>query len=223
MDSAFEDGVYKRMEPILRKVAEVSVDLEDLESHLNIVDKKVQTVLEEQVSAQTSTEIEKNLAPGTSIAFVVKAVFMVVITMAGFLFMLEYPFGINHYLTLIFYVLWWIFITSEFKVFDNNTAWASIIAPILLVPVGIMLLDAIWDVNVATGAFYAILALYALLYYLWAVYETKGTLPLSGPNTQNLGVVTNSLETDQAELGFIRGFFGGIKSAFLDFLGFRRK
>jgi hypothetical protein len=35
------------------------------------------------------------------------------------------------------------------------------------------------QINNVVALFYALLALYASLYFSWAVYETKGTLPLS--------------------------------------------
>lgn len=220
---AFEEGMYKRIEPILRKVAEVSVDLEDIENHLDLVDKKVQTVLEEQVNAQKSVEVEKKIALGTSIGFAIKAILLVVVTMSAFSLMMYTPTGQVHYITLIFYLLWWLLISSEFKLYDRNTALMVLVAPILLVPVGVMTLDAFMQINSTIAIFYAGLGLYALLYYLWAVYETKGTLPFSGPDLQNLDKSNGSSEDLIPKVGFLRAIFGIVKTSFSGFLGFRQR
>ncbi len=181
VSSAFDEGVYKRLEPVLRKVAEASVKMEDLDTRLNMIDRKVQMVIDEQVKTEKSprSEVEKAIAPGTSIGFAVKTVFLTIITMSGFLFMIYTSIGAVHFATLAFYILWWLLITSEYELFDNTTAWVIIFVPILIVPVGFMILDAFMEINNVIALFYAFLALYAFLYYSWAVYETKGTLPFN--------------------------------------------
>jgi len=181
VSSAFDKGIYTRLEPVLRKVAETHVEMEDLESHINRIDRKVQTVIDEQVKAEKSprSEVEKAIAPGTSMGFVVKTIFLTIITMSSFMFMISTSIGATHFATLLFYLLWWVVITSEFKLFNNTAAWMIIFVPILLVPVGFMILDAFMQINNVVALFYAFLALYAFLYFSWAVYETKGTLPFN--------------------------------------------
>ncbi len=179
VNSAFDEGIYSRLEPVLRKVAETHVEMEELESRLNRIDHKVQTVIDEQVKAgeSPSSEVERVVAPGTSMRFVIKTIFLTIITMSGFLFMISTSLGAIHFATLLFYILWWLLISSEFKLFDNTTAWLMVFVPILLVPTGFMILDAFLGINNVIAFFYACLALYAFLYFSWAVYETKGTLP----------------------------------------------
>lgn len=99
--------------------------------------------------------------------------------------MIEVNLGGIHYLTLAFFVLWWALITSEFRLFSNSVAWLTVFASILSVPVTFMLLYILFSTifpigvseNVTICIYYAFLWLYALLYFSWAVYETKGTLP----------------------------------------------
>ncbi len=179
VSSAFDEGIYSRLEPVLRKVAETHVEMEELESRLNRIDHKIQTVIDEQVKAgeSPSSEVERAVAPGTSMRFVIKTIFLTIITMSGFLFMISTSLGAVHFATLLFYILWWLLISSEFKLFNNNAAWVMVFVPILLVPVGFMVLDAFLGINNVIALFYAILAFYAFLYFSWAVYETKGTLP----------------------------------------------
>lgn len=181
VSSAFDEGIYTRLEPVLRKVAETHVEMEDLESRLNRIDRKVQTVIDEQVKTGKNphSEVEKAIVPGTSMGFVVQSIFLAIITMSGFLFMISTPPGPTHFATLAFYVLWWLHISVEFKLFDNSVVWVMVFVPILLVPVGFMILDAFLQINTAIALFYALLALYAFSYFSWAVYETKGTLPFN--------------------------------------------
>jgi hypothetical protein len=181
VNSAFDEGIYTRLEPVLSKIADASVEMEELGGRLNKIDHMVQTVIETQVKTGKNQEIglEKAIAPGASMVFVIKTIFLTIITMSGFLFMIYTSIGAVHFATLAFYVLWWVLLTSEFKLFDNIAAWMLVFIPILLVPVGFMILDAFIEINNVIALFYVLLALYAVLYFLWAVYESKGTLPFT--------------------------------------------
>ncbi len=184
VNSAFDEGIYARLEPVLRKVAETHVEMGGLESRLDIIDRKVQTVIDEQVNLESQLEVEKAIAPGTSMGFIIKTILLALITMSGFLFMISTSIGYAHFATLLFFILWWLLISHEFKLFNNSAAWVMIFAPILSVPVGYMILD--WNLglnpNNLVALFYLCLVLYVFLYFCWAVYETKGTLPFSSLN-----------------------------------------
>ncbi|MDY6965993.1 MAG: hypothetical protein SVM80_08510 [Halobacteriota archaeon] len=243
-DYAFENGVYRRMEPVLRKVAEVEVDISDLETKISVIDKKVQAILDEQIKAQEGPEVERMIISGTSTAFAIKTIFMVIITMSGFFYMIEFPFGMAHYTTLVFYILWWLFISSEFDLYSKTTSWLVLCIPILLVPVGIMILDIVYfEITEVIGLFFVGMGLYALLYYLYALYETKGTLPFSSLDIEDLreSVETNqegyqnemmgldlrvsvkSHEDNPKKIGFMRGLFGNMGRNLADFFGLRRR
>jgi len=179
VNSAFDEGVYARLEPILRKVAETHVEMESLGSRLNVIDRKVQTVIDEQVKSEPQLELEKAIAPGTSMGFIIKTIFLAIITMSGFLFMIYTSIRYAHFATLLFFILWWLLISYEFKLVNNATAWVMLFVPILLIPVSFMVLGIHVDPNNLIALFYLCLALYVFLYFCWAVYETKGTLPFN--------------------------------------------
>jgi hypothetical protein len=179
VNSAFDDGVYARLEPVLRKVAETHVEMESLGSRLNVIDRKVQTVIDEQVKSEPQIEVERAIAPGTSMGFIIKTIFLAIITMSGFLFMIYTSIGYAHFATLLFFILWWLLISYEFKLVTNATAWVMLFVPILLIPVSFMILGTHIDPNNLVALFYLLLALYVFLYFCWAVYETKGTLPFN--------------------------------------------
>lgn len=179
VNSAFEEGVYARLEPVLRKVAETHVEMESLGTRLKVIDRKVQTVIDEQVKSEPQLEMEKAIAPGTSMGFIIKTIFLAIITMSGFLFMIYTSIGYAHFATLLFFILWWLLISYEFKLVTNATAWVMAFVPILLIPVSFMILGTHIDPNNLVALFYLCLALYVFLYFCWAVYETKGTLPFN--------------------------------------------
>ena len=170
VESAFEEGIYRRLEPLLRKFAEVHVQMEELEARLNGIDKKVDAVMEGQVKA----------APGTSIGFAVKSIFLAIITMSGFVFMIETllsPAYLAYCAILLFFILWWLLITSEFELFNEAEAWLFVFLPILLVPIGFILTDMVLDYDDTICIFFFVLMIYAFRYYSWAVLRTKGTPP----------------------------------------------
>ena len=182
VNTAFDRGIYERLEPVLRKVAETHVEMESLGSRLNKIDRMVQTLIDEQLKLEHPQVegVEKAIAPGTSVGFIAKVILMTVLSMSAFVLMIETSFSMAHFATLFLYILWWLVITAEFDVFDKNTAWVALFLPIILVPFSFMFLSiaGILGLNNLLGIFYACLALYAFLYYTWAVYETRGTLPL---------------------------------------------
>jgi len=182
VNAAFDRGIYERLEPVLRKVAETHVEMESLGSRLNKIDRMVQTLIDEQLKMESPQVegVEKAIAPGTSVGFIAKIILLTVLSMSAFVLMIETSFSMAHFATLFLYILWWLVITAEFDVFDKNTAWVALFLPIILVPFSFMFLSiaGILGLNNLLGIFYACLALYAFLYYTWAVYETRGTLPL---------------------------------------------
>ena len=186
VESAFEEGIYRRLEPLLRKFAEVHVQMEELEARLNGIDKKVDAVMEGQVKASANpATVEGIIAPGTSISFAVKSIFLAIITMSGFVFMIETMIPHAHYAILLFFILWWLLITSEFELFNKAEAWLFVFLPIIIVPTGFILTHAALRVampvgsaeNVTVCIFFLALVIYAFAYYSWAVLRTKGTLP----------------------------------------------
>ena len=182
MNTAFDSGVYERLEPVLRKVAETNVEMEDMQSRLNKIDHMVQTVLDGQVKMEKSPHAEEAIAPGTSMGFLAKTILLAVICLAGFIIVTQtFLSNSAHLVTLVFFFLWWLLISSEFNVFDKNTTWIVLFVPIILVPVSSLYLSifGILEINNLVAIFYVCLALYAFLYYSWAVYETKGTLPFN--------------------------------------------
>jgi len=128
--------------------------------------------------AKRSPEI---IAPGVTSKFTTKTILLTIFTMAGFLYVLEFPIGVAHYVTLVFYLVWWLFITNEFEIFDETDAWIFVAIPILTIPIGAIFLHALFSLNAMIGVLFGGLAVFVLVYYSWALYLKKGVLRFSLP------------------------------------------
>ncbi len=176
VDASFEKGIYKRLEPVLRKIAEMGVEIDDMRGEVDLVNRKVATVLDEQ--AKASPEI---ITPGVTSKFTTKVTLLAILTMAGFLYILEFPIGVAHYATLAFYLVWWLFITNELKLFEEVIAWVFVAIPILFIPIGAIFLHALFSLNAMIGILFGGLAIFIFVYYTWALYVTKGIFPFRLP------------------------------------------
>lgn len=112
VDASFEKGIYRRLEPVLRKIAEVGVEIDEVREDVDLVNHKVATIMDEQAKRSPET-----IAPGILSKFATKTTLLAILTMAGFLYVLEFPVGVVHYVTLLFYIVWWLFLTNELGVF----------------------------------------------------------------------------------------------------------
>lgn len=176
IDASFEKGIYRRLEPVLRKVAEVGVEIDEMKEEIDLVNRKVAALIDEQVNR--SPEL---IAPGVTPKFATKTMLLAIFTMAGFLYVLEFPIGVAHYVTLIFYLVWWLFITNEFELFEETAAWIFVAIPILIVPIGAIFLHALFSLNAMIGILFGGLAVFVLVYYSWALYHKKGVLVFNLP------------------------------------------
>jgi hypothetical protein len=86
--------------------------------------------------------------------------------------------GITPYAILLVFVLWWGFITNEYNLWRESSAWIMVFFPILVIPVAVMLLANLLNYNVLMATLYLSIGLYTFTYYVWAVYASTGSLPL---------------------------------------------
>ena len=176
VDASFEKGIYRRLEPVLRRIAEVGVEIDEVKEDVDLLNRKVATIMEEQAKRSPET-----IAPGVPSKFATKTTLLAILTMAGFLYVLEFPIGVVHYVTLLFYIVWWLFLTNELELFEETIAWVFIAVPILAVPIGAIFLHALFSLNAMIGILFGGLAVFVFLYYSWGLYITKGVFPLSLP------------------------------------------
>jgi len=181
IDTAFQEGVYARLKPLIEHIAQAHVGASMVLDKLANIDLKLSELMREQYSKDKDVEeiIQQPIAVATSIKFIIKAIFLIVVTMAAFMFLLNFNLGgITPYGVLLIFIMWWVFITSEYNLWREDSAWGMVFLPILVVPVGVMLLANLINYNVLMAMLYVSVGVYTLIYYLWAVYATTGSLPV---------------------------------------------
>jgi hypothetical protein len=181
IDTAFQEGVYSRLQPLVENIAESHVDTNIFLDRISNIDMKVENILKERYSRDITSGdfLQEPIAVGTSIKFAIKSIFLIVVTMAIFMFFLNFNLGnITPYAVLFIFVLWWGFITGEYNLWRESSAWVMVFSPILVVPVAVMLLGNLLNYNVLMATLYLSVGMYTCVYYVWAVYATTGSLPI---------------------------------------------
>lgn len=183
IDTAFQHGVYARLRPLIENIAQSHVDTNIILDRLDNVDLKVQNVLKQGYArdVESSEFMKEPIAVGTSIKFAIKTMFLMIVTMASFMFFVNFQLiGLTHYTVLLIFVMWWVFITNEYGLWKESMAWGMVFLPILVVPVFVMLLTNLLNYNVLLAMVYFSVGIYTLSYYLWALYAATGSLPFIG-------------------------------------------
>jgi membrane protein insertase Oxa1/YidC/SpoIIIJ len=95
-------------------------------------------------------------------------------TFSSLVYISSYPLGMVHYFITVVYFVWWLFITSEYKLFGSTIAWIWVIAPILVIPSVGIIMNAIYGLNIMIGILFVALLVYVYTYFTWANYKTTG-------------------------------------------------
>lgn len=186
IDTAFQEGLYSRLRPLVENIAKSQIDTNIILERLENVDLKVQTVLKQGYSREVRSRgfMDEPIAVGTSVKFAIKTIFLITVTMAIFIFLINFQLlGLTHYTVLLIFIMWWAFITNEYNLWRDSMAWGMVFFPILVVPVMVMLLTTLLNYNVLLAMIYLTVGLYTFSYYLWALYASSGSLPFIGIRT----------------------------------------
>jgi len=186
VDTAFQYGVYARLQPMIENIAKAQVGTDIVIDRISNLDVKVENILKERKSETmtgSNTEImQESVWLGTSLKFAIRAIFMIVITMAIFMFLVNFNIGgITPYATLSIFILWWLFITNEYDLWKGTGAWSFVAFPIFVVPVMVMIMANIVNYNIMIALLYLLLGMYSIIYYIWAIYVTTGSIPFITP------------------------------------------
>lgn len=189
IDTAFQEGVYNRLRPLIENIANSRIDADIILDRMSNIDLKIENILKGQsmkrddtevrdVEKYIDTEMQRPVMIGTPLGFIFKSIFMIIITMAIFMFLVNFNLGrLTPFVTLSIFILWWIFITNEYSLWKNTSAWLIVFFPIMIVPVSVMILGNLVNYNILMAVLYASIGIYAFVYYLWAIYKTTGVLP----------------------------------------------
>jgi hypothetical protein len=189
IDMAFQNGIYARLRPLIENIAKASVGADIILERLYNIDQKVENILKEQYTSEIKSGdfTQEPVAIGTSIKFTIKSIFLIMVTMAAFMFLLNFNLGgITPYGVLFIFLMWWGFITNEYNMWKENSAWSAAFFPIVVIPITVMLLGNLFNFNVLMAGMYLSIGFYTLAYYFWAVYATTGSLPIIMATKQEL-------------------------------------
>jgi len=172
-DKMDKEWDYK-IQPLMNMLTDTVGRINAMETQVMQTNRRVDTTLDYVTKMQDMDASQVYIFPGASFKFITKVLVVIVFTFSALIYVVEYPLGIVHYFVLVIYLIWWALFTSEYKLFNNKTAWLWALAPIMTVPVGGIILDAAWGPNIMIGILFFILFFYIYFYYSWAAYVTVG-------------------------------------------------
>ena len=215
IDTAFQYGVYARLQSLIGNIAQTQVGTEVVIDRISNLDKKVDNIIKERrtdVGKDIGTEfLQESVSLGTSVKFVIKTIFMIVITMSIFMFLVNFNLGnITPYTSLSIFILWWLFITNEYSLWKDMSAWSLVFLPIIIIPVMVIILANIVNYNVLMAMLYLSLSFYIVIYYVWAVYMTTGSIPFIKPRQDENEKGESFFALQQK--GMFREVFGEMKN-----------
>ena len=168
-DETFDRVIYHRLEPVLRDVAEVQVGLAEVQNQLEMVNMNLETLSKKSAPAVQGATNQT--------AYHTKYIVLINITLAVFLFMLQYPLGYIPYAVTILYIIWWVMITAEYRLWSLDIVWIWVFAPILVLPIYTIVLNTYLPDYQLFSSLFIGLGIYIFSYYSWCSYMVKGILP----------------------------------------------
>lgn len=180
-DDTFDEVIYKRLEPVLRDVAVVQVGLSDVHDKLEMVNLNIERIgqaKEMAVPCAAPAVVTAEASSPVQISAYLKYIVLINITLAIFLFMLNYPLEYIPYAVTIVYIIWWAVITAEFKLWNVESVWMWVFVPILILPVYTIIMSAYLLDYQMFGSLFLGLCIYVIAYYSRCSSAVRGVLPL---------------------------------------------
>lgn len=157
VNKAFNEVVYSRLKPILEEVAVGVVEINRLSKKIDNIERRV-SVIEDLATTQ-------KLTPEHKINFYFKSTIVMILYIGIFIFITQYILPYQHILISLLFLVWWGFITFEFRIFDKSEALFMLIAPPLLVPSLYLIFKTLFGVALTNGIIFLSSGLYAYYYF----------------------------------------------------------
>lgn len=167
-DETFERVIYHRLTPVLMDVAQVQVGLTGVQTQLDMLNRNVELLSKKETVVP---------AVANQNTYHIKYIVLINLTLAVFLFMLQFPLGYVPYAVTVVYIIWWGAITAEYKLWKEESAWAWVFVPVLVLPVYTIAMNAYLQSYMLFASLFIGLGIYAFSYYSWCNYIIKGVLP----------------------------------------------
>ena len=173
INTAFEQVIYPRLEPVLKEVAGVQAGLDEMRDRMEMVNLNIDQLRKSITPIQS---VDPEVSTPNVMSFL-RIVVLVNISTATFLFLLQYTRGYIPYVLTIMYILWWIEITYEFDLWKVSKAWAWVFPPIILIPTLSILMDILYGADKLIGLMALGLVVYSCAYFTWCLYRVQQALP----------------------------------------------
>jgi hypothetical protein len=173
INTAFEQIIYPRLEPVLKEVAGVQAGLDEIKDRMEMVTLNLDQLRKSITPIQS---VDPEISAPNVMSFL-RIVVLVNISTATFMYLLMYTRGYIPYVLTIMYILWWIEITYEFDLWKVSKAWTWVFPPIILIPTLSILMDILYGADKLMGLMALGLVVYSSAYFTWCLYRVQQALP----------------------------------------------
>ncbi|HWQ96391.1 MAG TPA: hypothetical protein VN368_03350 [Candidatus Methylomirabilis sp.] len=177
IDMGFENGIYTRLEPVLKEISGSQVALYRMEEQIKNMNINIDRLGNRSVQLKIGNESAFGIDLRAEIMRFLRYVLLINITLAAFIFLMTFTRSYTPLLLTILYFIWWLEISYEYSLWDRSSAWIWVFIPLLLIPIATILGDIMFGSEILLGGMFIGLAIYATTYYSWGKYIIEGTLP----------------------------------------------
>lgn len=177
IDVGFEDGIYTRLEPVLKEISGSQVALYRMEEQMKNMNINIDRLGNRSVQLKMGNESAFGIDLRAEIMRFLRYVLLINITLAVFIFLMTFTRSYTPLLITVLYVIWWLEISYEYNMWQRSSAWIWVFIPLLLIPITTILGDIMFGSEMLIGGMGIGLAIYATAYYSWSKYIIQGTLP----------------------------------------------
>ncbi|MDO9516649.1 MAG: hypothetical protein Q7J10_01240 [Methanosarcinaceae archaeon] len=191
IDMGFENGIYNRLAPILEEIASSQVVFNKMDERLNNMNMNVDRLGKRSVELKIpGSDSAFGIDIAAEISRFLRLIILINISLVTFIFLLNFTRSYTPLILTMLFVIWWLEITYEFKLWERSSAYWWGFIPILTIPITTILGDIMYGSGVLIGSMGISLVIYASAYYSWSKYIIEGILPF------DLNVPMSRISTD---------------------------
>lgn len=177
IDTGFEKGIYTRLEPVLKEICSSQAVMYRMEEQMKNMNINLDRLGKRSVELKIGSESAFGIDLHAEITRFLRYVLLINITLAAFIFLMTFTRSYTPLLLTSLYIIWWMEISYEYKLWDRSSSWIWAFIPLLLIPITTILGDIMFGSEMLIGGMGIGLAIYAAAYYSWSKYIIEGTLP----------------------------------------------
>jgi hypothetical protein len=156
------------LEPAFSEVGNIRGDLQGITDRMEQMNLHISRLEKETKSATQMGAVAVG-SNGT-----VRYMFMMFLSLGVFFFVLRYPADYVPYPLTALFLVWWLGITGDFRIWKISVAWSWAFFAVFVIPMAAIFIDIIYGIGFMIGIIGVALTLYALSYYTWARYYVEG-------------------------------------------------